>query len=185
MAKLVALLRPFAGLALVALTAACQSAVPIGSVPLDYALRACELDMPGLPTPQPGYTMVAPGTIAFTQDAMENVSGGSTVCGAQAVRGATSTIEFSSITSADTILWVATLERPSDASTPDPVSPTMTLERLDPDGPVVVATQTQELPFDYSMAGWYGRNAQPGAYLMRVVSSDGVVLAEGRFDIVN
>ena len=31
------------------------------------------------------------------------------------------------------------------------------------------------------MRGVYDRDARPGSYLMRIVSSDGVVLAEGRF----
>jgi hypothetical protein len=128
--------------------------------------------------------LVAPGTIVFTQGAWHNVSGDSTACGAQAVSGATSLIAFSSLGGEDRILWVATLARPGHPTTPDPVLPTMTLFRLDPGGPVAVETETQAPFTEYRMDGNWGHDAQPGAYLMRIVSSDGVVLAEGRFEIV-
>lgn len=60
----------------------------------------------------------------------------------------------------------------------------MTLVRLDANGPLVVATQTEQPNAEYKMDGAYGHDAQPGAYLMRVVSAGGDLLAEGRFEIV-
>ena len=178
-----ALLAAFALLALAA--AACAGSVsPISGAP-EFPLVACPIDVPGAPTAPSGYTLVAPGTIVFTQDAWHNVSGGDPTCGAQAVRGATSLIAFSSLGGEDTIFWAATLARPGQPTTPDPVLPTMTLVRLDPGGPVVVDTETQEPFNEYRMDGRYGHDAQPGAYLMQIVSSNGNVLAEGRFEIVN
>jgi hypothetical protein len=64
------------------------------------------------------------------------------------------------------------------------VLPTMTLFRLDSEGPVVVATQVGEPSEQYRMMGNYGHDAQPGSYLMHIVSGSGNLLAEGRFQIV-
>lgn len=173
-----------AGLALVMLAAAaCTGSAPTPGPP-EFPLVACRLDGPGAPTAPAGYTLVAPGTIAFTQDAWHNVSGGDTSCGAQAVRGGKSVFAFSSFGGEDRILWVATLARPGQPTTPDPVLPTMTLFRLDPGGPVVVETQTGEPFTEYAMMGNYGHDAQPGSYRMRIVSGSGDLLAEGRFEIV-
>ncbi len=115
---------------------------------------------------------------------LRNVSGSDETCGAQAVRDAETTISFSSLGGEDRIFWVATLARPGNLTTPDPILPTMTLLRLDPEGPVVVDTATQEPATEYSMRGQYGHDARPGAYLMRIVSASGDLLAEGRFEIV-
>ena len=164
--------------------AACSGSAPTAGRP-EFPLVACALDGPGAPTAPSGYTLVAPGTIAFTQGAWHNVSGDDTTCGAQAVRDATSVIKFASLGGEDTIFWAATLARPGRPTTPDPALPTMTLFRLDPDGPVVVATQIEEPASEYSMRGNYGHDARPGSYLMRIVSASGDLLAEGRFDIVD
>lgn len=173
-----------AGLALAALTvAACSRSAPTPGPP-EFPLVACPLDVPGAPTAPPGFTLVAPGTIAFGFDTWRNVSGEDTACGAQAVRGATSVIAFSSLGGEDRISWAATLARPGQPTTPDPVLPTMTLFRLDPGGPVVVETQTGEALSEYQMRGNYGHDARPGSYLMRIVSGSGDLLAEGRFEIV-
>jgi hypothetical protein len=69
--------------------------------------------------------------------------------------------------------------------TPDPVPPRVTLSRLDPSGPVVLATVTQEPVSGYAMMGNAGHDALPGSYLMRIVSASGDLLAEGRFQIVD
>ena len=84
----------------------------------------------------------------------------------------------------DRIGWVATLNRPGRPTTPDPVLPTMTLYRIDPSGPVMVATQTGQPVSEYQMSGNFGHDAQPGMYLMRILSGNGELLADGRFDIV-
>lgn len=133
------LLRPpigfVAGLAVAMLAAiACTGrATPAPDRP-GSPLAACTLGGPGAPTAPPGYALVAPGTIAFTQDAWHDVSGGNVACGAQAVRGVTSVIAFSSLSGEDRIFWVATLARQGQPTAPDPVLPTMTLFLLDPGG---------------------------------------------------
>lgn len=165
----------------------CTGTAPTPGPP-EFPLVPCLLGVPNAPTAPPGYTLVAPGTIAFTQDSWQNASPLNGACGAQAVRGATSLIEFSSLRGEDRIIWAATLARPTRSSTPDPVSPTVTLVRLDLAGPVVVSTQVEEgtgvRSEQYRMMGNYGRDAQPGSYLMRIVSGSGTLLAEGRFEIV-
>ncbi len=85
------------------------------------------------------------------------------------------------------MLWVATLARSGQPTTADPVPPTMTLVRVDPNGPVVVQTVTGQPgePEQYRMMGNYGHDALPGSYLMRIVSGTGELLAEGRFEIAN
>jgi len=176
--------RVLAGLTVVMLAAAaCTGYAPTPGPP-EFPLVACRLDVPGAPTAPPGFTLVAPGTIAFGWDGLQNVSGGDTACGAQAVRGAKSVIVFSSLGGEDTISWAATLARPGQPTTPDPVLPTMTLFRLDPGGPVVVETVIQEPFNEYRMMGNYGHDARPGSYVMRIVSGTGDLLAEGRFEIV-
>ena len=150
----------------------------------EFPLVACALDVAGAPTPPAGYTLIAPGTIAFAWDEWHNVSGSNTSCGAQAVRGATSVIAFSILAGEDRIPWAATLAWPGRPTAPDPELPTMTLFRLDAGGPVVVATETGQRVEQYRMIGNYGHDAVPGSYLMRIVSGSGSLLAEGRFDIV-
>jgi len=164
--------------------AACIGHAPTAG-PREFPLVACPLDVPGAPTAPPGYTLVAAGTIAFGWDALHNVSGGDSLCGAQAVRDPKSVIAFSSLGGEDRIAWAATLARPGYPTTPDSVPPTMTLVRLDLGGPVVVATQAGEPVEEYRMLGNVGHDAQPGRYLMRIVSGTGGLLAEGRFEIVN
>jgi hypothetical protein len=104
------------------------------------------------------------------------------------VRGAASTFDLSSFGGEDGILWVATLARPESLASPDPVPPTVSLVRLDAAGPVVVPLTPHAdygtVVEQYRMMGAYGHDARPGSYVMRIVSGDGVVLAEGRFDIV-
>jgi hypothetical protein len=172
-----------AGLAIITVVAAaCTGSAPTAGPP-EFPLVACSLDGPGAPTAPLGFVLVAPGTIAFGWDAWHNVSGSNTVCGAQAVHGATSVIPFSSLGGEDRISWAATLARPGQPSTPDPILPTMTLSRLDPGGAVVVQTMTGEPFAEYQMRGNYGHDALPGSYLMRIVSGEGDLLAEGRFEI--
>lgn len=173
-----------AGLALALLAlSTCAGAAPPGGRP-EFPLVTCPLGAQGEPTAPPGYSLVDPGVIAFGSDmAWHDVSGGDTACGSQAVRGAEPVIAFASLGGEDRIAWVATLARPGRPTTPDPVLPTMTLFRLDPGGRVLIATQTQETFSEYSMRGNYGHDAQPGSYLMRIVSGSGDLLAEGRFEI--
>ena len=174
-----------AGLAFLAVAAAaCASQAPTPGPP-EFPLVACPLDGPGAPTAPPGHVLVAPGTIAFGSNmGWHNVSGSDTACGVQAVRGADPLIAFSSLGGEDRIFWVATLARPGQPTTPDPIRPTMTLFRLDPDGPVEVETVIGEYSEQYRMMGNYGRDAKPGSYHMRIVSGSGDLLAEGRFEIV-
>jgi hypothetical protein len=166
---------------------ACTGSAPTPGPP-EFPLVPCRLDAPGAPTAPPGYALVTPGTIAFTQDSWQNVSPLDRACGAQALRGAKSVFEFSSLGGEDRIMWAATLARPGPPAAPDPVPPTATLFRLDAAGPVVVSTQVEEdtgtRSKQYRMMGNYGHDAQPGSYLMRIVSGNGSLLAEGRFEIV-
>lgn len=171
------------GILILGVSACTGSAATVGPNDHLFPLVACQLDAPGAPTAPPGYTLVAPGSIAFGWDVLNNVSGGSLTCGAQAVLGARSVIPFSSLEGEDRIPWVAVLARPGHPTAPDPIRAKMTLVRLDPGGEVVVATQTGSDP-QYQMAGNYGHDAQPGSYLMRIVSGGGVLLAEGKFEIV-
>jgi hypothetical protein len=110
------------------------------------------------------------------------------MCGVQAVRGATTVIEFSSLGGEDRILWAATLARPGQPSTPDPAPAIVSIFRLDPGGPVAVATQVEEdtgtRSEQYRMMGNYGHDAEPGSYIMRIVSGTGALLAEGSFEVV-
>jgi hypothetical protein len=171
------------GIVILAVSACTGSVAPVG--PNDHLLPlvACQLDAPGAPTGPPGYMLVPPGSIAFGWDGLHNASGSSLTCGAQAVSGARSVIPFSSLDGEDRIPWVAVLAWPGQPTTPDPVPATMTLVRLDPGGEVAVGTQKGS-GAQYQMAGNYGHDAEPGSYRMRIVSAGGVLLAEGRFEIV-
>lgn len=168
-------------------TSACSGASPTIRPP-EYPLVPCQLNASGAPTAPPGYTLVPPGTIAFTQDSWLNMTEPYAMCGIQAVRGATRVIDLSSLDGEDRILWVATLARPGQPPTPDPVPPIVTIFRLDPGGPVAVATQVEEgtgsRSEQYRMMGNYGHDAEPGSYIMRIVSGTGILLAEGSFEIV-
>ncbi len=162
---------------------ACVGTAPTAGRP-EFPLVACEPDRPGSPTAPPGYMLVQPGTIAFgTALVWQNASRAEERCGAQAVSGASSVISLPDLAGEDRIFWVATLARPGDPTEPDVVLPTMTLTRLDPSGPVVVQSVIDEPSDEYSMRGSYGHDARAGSYVMRIVSSDGVLFAEGRFVI--
>lgn len=156
--------------------------------PHEFPLVPCRLDVPGAPTAPPEYGIVLPGTIVFTRDAWHNLTPIDRHCGAQAVRGAALTFDLSTFGGEDGITWVATLARPASLASPDPVPPTVSLYRLDAAGPILVSpfihvdygSQSEQ----YRMMGSYGHDARPGSYVMRIVSGDGSLLAEGTFVIV-
>lgn len=98
------------------------------------------------------------------------------------------TFDLSTFEGEDGIMWVATLARSERLASADPIPPTVTLYRFDAAGPVAVSpfvradygTQSEQ----YRMLGNYGHDARPGSYVMRIVSGDGSLLAEGSFVIV-
>ena len=152
--------------------------------PQEFPLVACDSGGANTPTPPLDFTIIAPGTIAFGWETWHNMTADNGTCGAQAVRGARSTIPFSILDGEDRIPWAATLAWTRPPTAPDPVLPMMTLFRLDAAGPVVVATETGSRSERYRMMGNYGHDAVPGSYLMRITSGSGSLLAEGRFEIV-
>lgn len=152
--------------------------------PPEFPIVACPVDVAGAPTPPPGFSLIAPGTIVFAWDTWHNMTEVGASCGAQAVRGAMTMIAFSILKGEDRIPWAATLDWPGRPAVPDPVLPVMSLFRIEPTGPVLVLTETGSPSEQYRMMGSYGHDAVPGSYLMRIVSGSGSLLAEGRFEIV-
>jgi hypothetical protein len=162
---------------------ACAGSVrPLGPGDSAGPVVACDLGPPGGPAAPAGFQLVPPGTIAFGWDVLHNASTVGSECGAQAVRNPRDKISLASLEGEDRIPWVAVFARPGRLAPPDPLGASMTLVRLESGTEVLVDSQVASGP-QYMMLGNYGHDARVGAYLMRIVSGTGALLAHGRFEI--